>query len=342
MSLCPMKKRVCIVGCGAISPLHLESIKKIDNCELVAVCDNNKERADKAATKYNVRAIYNFDEAVSDEAIDALHICTPHYLHVEMTVKALEIGKYVVLEKPFAIDSDGLQKLVEADEKHSGKLCVILQNRLNPCVKMLKEIIDEKGRENILGINAFMTWCRDEKYYSQDAWRGKWSTEGGGVIINQAVHLIDLIDYLSSGIEKLKCNISNKSLQGIIEVEDTADALLYLKNGTRATFYSTNAYKLNNPIQLVVNFKDVAYRYADNFLYEIKNNEMPKVLIGDNMEINGKPCWGNSHIDVINNFYNSIKTGGKDYISLKNAVTSAKILLAMYESGKNDGIEVEI
>ena len=134
-------KNVCVVGLGAISPVHIKAIKEAKHASLYAVCDIVKEKADEISKKENVRAFYDFTEVISCSEIDSVHICTPHYLHVDMAIKALEAGKYVVLEKPAAMNLTELKKLKEADEKYEGKLSLVLQNRVNPCVIELNEEI---------------------------------------------------------------------------------------------------------------------------------------------------------------------------------------------------------
>lgn len=334
-------KKVCIVGCGAISKVHALAVKKAQEAELYAVCDINKERANSLANKYKVKAIYNFDEVISDENIEAVHICTPHYLHANMAVKALAAGKYVVLEKPAAMNRAELNMLKGFSDKYGGKLCLILQNRYNGCVKMLKKLVEDETNGKMLGAKAFVTWHRDKEYYAQDEWRGKWATEGGGVLINQAVHTLDLLGWLCGGIKAVKASMSTKALCGAIEVEDTLDAYIELKNGVFACFYATNGYGLNSPVCVEINFENVTYRYADNYLYKIENDKSPEVISGKNIDVEWKSYWGDGHTELIQNFYKQAAGFGNNYISLDDGFNSSAALFAIYESAKNGGIRVE-
>ena len=135
----------CIVGYGAIGPVHANAINQINGVTLYAVCDINNERAKKCANEYNCIIYNSFDEMLKDSSIDAVHICTPHYLHKEMTLKALKAGKDVVLEKPVAISKADMDELVEFvnSSENKNKLCVMLQNRRNVCIEKWKEIISE-------------------------------------------------------------------------------------------------------------------------------------------------------------------------------------------------------
>ncbi len=335
-------KKVCIVGCGAISSVHANAVKNSENAELYAVCDINKERAQKLGKKYDVRIFDDFDEVLSCSEIDSVHICTPHYLHANMTIKALESGKYVVLEKPAAMNLSELKRLILADEKHKGKLSLILQNRTNSVTVKLIDELKTNDCGKLLGSKAFLTWNRDSAYYAQDAWRGKWATEGGGVMINQAVHILDLLCLLSGGVSSVKATMTNKSLSGIIEVEDTADALFTLKNGAKAVLYATNAYSFSSPINIELNFENITYRYADSFLYKIEKGKMPEIIADDKVKVKWKNYWGSGHQSAINAFYDAISGKNSDYITLNDGLNSAKALFAMYESAKNNGLEIKI
>ena len=335
--------KVCIVGCGAIGPVHARAVCNAKNAELYAVCDNNKERADSLSEKYKVKVFYDFDEMLCDNEIDSVHICTPHYLHVPMAKKVLEKGKYVILEKPAAINYAELDELCEYDKKYPKKLGFILQNRRNKRIQVLKDcILNDAGKGNFIGAKAFHMWSRTPEYYANDSWRGKWSTEGGGALINQAVHSLDLVDWLCGGISAVRASISTKLLDDCIEVEDTVDALLDLKNGARACFYAVNTYTQNSPVNIEINYENVTYRYADEYLYRIKKGQIPEIIAGENVDVGWKNYWGDGHLGVIDSFYNVMCGEDGEYISLSDGISSAKAVLAIYESAKNGGKKVYI
>ena len=331
-------KRVCIVGCGAISGNHAAALQKTDEANLVAVCDINRERADKLAEKYNVKVYYDYAEVLADDSIDSVHICTPHYLHTDMAIAALEKGKFVFLEKPVAISTEQLDRLIEVEKKHPGKLAVCFQNRTNPCVVTLKkemENLEENGA--FKGSKAVLTWHRTAEYYAMDAWRGKWETEGGGLLINQAVHTLDLLCYLSGDANAVMGTMATKVLSDCIEVEDTAEAVIFLKNGMRSCFYGTNAYSTDSCYNVEINFEKTTYRYADNFLYKIKKGERPEIIADDQMQAEGKSYWGDGHSRIISIFYEKGNAG----MSLAEAEPTFRLLFAFYESAFKKGEKVE-
>ncbi|MBQ7793293.1 MAG: Gfo/Idh/MocA family oxidoreductase [Clostridia bacterium] len=329
---------VCIVGCGAIGPIHASAVEKAASATLCGVCDNDKERADALAKKHKVKAFYDFGEVLADKNIDSVHICTPHYLHKDMAIAAMQASKNVVLEKPAAMNNAEFSELLATREQTGSKVCLVFQNRTNGGVEKLKEIAESGEYGELLGIEGSLLWHRDEAYYKHDDWRGKWATEGGGLMINQAVHLVDLFSFLGGGIKSVRASISTKYLNGVIEAEDTCDVLFGMQNGIRGCFYATNAYNSNKPMRIELQFEKALFRYADSRLYKITDDAC-EVIASDNTDTLGKRYWGTGHQRVIGEFYYALENGG-DYISLEDGINSSRALFAVYESAKMNGKEI--
>lgn len=334
------RKKACVTGYGAIGPVHANALIKCDRADFYALCENDPERAEKCREKYPDVVIYSdFDEMLSDNNIDAVHICTPHHLHVPMAKKALLAGKKVVLEKPAAMNEAELSELLSVPGAED--ICVMLQCRTNNCTQKLKSIIkNDPSIGRLTGICAFLTWNRTPEYYMHDSWRGKWATEGGGLLINQAIHTIDLMDQFG-GITAVRASVSTKKLSSVIETEDTADAHFSLKNGADALFFGANTFSSNPPPRIEVCFENALFRYADEKLYKISENGI-EVIENDKRADIGKKYWGSGHLSVINSFYASLTGEDTPYIRLKDALHSAKIIYAMYESAKNNSKEIII
>lgn len=324
-------KNICIVGYGSIGPIHANAIAETQNGHLYAVCDINPDCIKRCQTEYpHVIGYENFDEMLKDEHIDSVHICTPHYLHYEMIIAALNAGKFVVAEKPVTINREDFDKLLH--HEHIDKLALVFQNRLNPCVQMLKSTISEKKLGAIQCIRAILTWHRTPKYYQAASWRGKWATEGGGLMINQAVHTLDLMSYLAGDIQAVQSNMANFSLHDIIEVEDTCSAHLQYTNGITGIFFATNAYGANSSPEIEIRFENGIARYIDEKLYV--NGE----LIDQNTITSGeKSYWGTSHSTLIRNYYDY-----GIYFKITDAKNTMYTLFSMYESAKNGGITVQV
>lgn len=322
-------RNVCIVGYGAVGPVHAAALEAIENVQLYAVCDINLQKLNVCRDKYGCKGFSDFDEMLLDTNIDAVHICTPHHLHKEMAVKALAAGKAVVLEKPVGISLAEMEELrAISKEQTKMPLCVMLQNRTNACVAKLKEQIESKDVGALQGIIATLNWHRDEAYYEQDAWRGKWQTEGGGLLINQAVHLVDLMLYFGGAVKEYKSDIHRWRITGI-EVEDTASAIVQFENGAKGVFHATNCYITDEAFQLELRFEKAHFRYADGLLYEILDGNARVLAKDEKLQI-GKSYWGCGHQTVIRNFYE-----GKDYPGIEDAYGAMKFVFEIYDKKKS-------
>ena len=334
--------KAAIIGYGCIGPNHAGGIFDTEYGEIYAICDNQKDRADRGAEKYGCIAYYDIKDVLKDENVDVVHICTPHYLHKDMAIAALAANKDVVLEKPLAMNREELEELMEAEKASERKVCVMFQNRKNDAILKLKELVETEAYGKIVSNSGFMTWIRDGAYYKADAWRGKWETEGGGVLINQSVHLLDMMRFVGGEIESVKASIATRQWNDYIEVEDTADALFYYKNGMRGCFYATNAYGTTTPFQMVVECERGRLRYCDNYLMVIEGKEPPKVIDSNDFNAPGKACWGSGHATVIHEFYKALHEGTEQFLSFESGIGTAKLLCAIYESAKNDSQEIKL
>ncbi len=327
-----MKLNICIVGYGAIGPVHANAIKKIKNVTLYAVCDINDSRARQCADEYNCIVYNDFEEMLKDCNIDVVHICTPHYLHKDMTIKALKSGKDVVLEKPVAINKNEMDELVAFvnSDENKKKLCVMLQNRRNVCIEKLKEIVLNNDLGKLKGIIGNVFWKRDEAYYNQDEWRGKWATEGGGLLINQTVHMIDMMLYFGGKVEDFKASINHWHISNI-EVEDNAQVLMYFENGARGIFNASNCYVVDEPYILDLLFEKAHYRYADNCLYKIGEKGAEYITSDKSVKV-GKSYWGSGHLTVISSFYDSLNGNGEHYTDINDAYDTMKLVFDIYDN----------
>lgn len=311
------------MGYGAIGPVHAEALSSIESVTLYGICDIDKERADKGATEYKCKASYSLESCLKDKKIDSIHICTPHYLHFEMIEKCLAAGKMVVTEKPITMTKEEFTLLLS---KYEGKpVYPVMQNRTNTCIATLKKIIavdPELGQ--LKAIKGVLTWRRDASYYESAAWRGTKAYEGGGVLMNQAVHTLDLMIYLAGNVKSVTATTSNKSLQGVIEVEDTVDALMEFENGAIGIFYATNAYGKNSKPQIELEFENASFQYINNILYRDQ-----LFVCRNDHKFSGKDYWGSGHGRLLYDVY----ANGKAF-TVKDVKNTMQTMFAMYESAE--------
>lgn len=324
-----------IIGCGLIHKSHVKGIEASEYATLSAVCDIDRAAADKAANENAVKAYYSIDELLNDGEFDVLHICTPHYLHAEMAIKAMQHKKHVICEKPMAIHSADARKMIEAAKENGVLLGVSFQNRYNSSSIYIKELLKSGRMGKIIGARAFVTWDRSEKYYALADWRGKIATEGGGVLINQAIHTLDLMQwFIDSPAKEIKSSISTKRLEGFVETEDTADALITFENGVRAVFFATVCYTNNAPIMLELHCENGTILLADKLRVKIKGED--EIELDVNRPTCEKDYWGTGHGCLINEFYKAVLEKRPFAIDGEEAIKAVEIVEAIYEFARKN------
>lgn len=222
--------RVGLVGCGKVGGLHAEALRSIPEASLAAVCDQSIERAAEFAKQYSVIAFTDLDVMLRSSRLDALIVATPHPLHASATIAAAGVGVSVLVEKPMAATLDDCDAMLLATRAAGVRLGVISQRRWYEPVLRMKHAIDAgKIGTPILGIVSMFSW-RDQAYYQSDPWRGRWQTEGGGVLVNQAPHQLDLLQWFMGPIESISGDWANLN-HPFVEVEDTAVAQVRFQSG---------------------------------------------------------------------------------------------------------------
>jgi UDP-N-acetyl-2-amino-2-deoxyglucuronate dehydrogenase len=224
------KVRCAVVGLGAIGPTHVDAIDKIDNAELVAVCDMARVKADNYAESYGCKAYYDFDEMLTDKRIDLVHICVPSGLHAELGVRAAAAGKHVLTEKPIDVTLEAADRLIAACEDAGVLLSCISQHRFDDAMIDAHDAL-EKGLFGKLTFGASHTkWYRSQEYYDSGDWRGTWALDGGGALMNQSVHYVDMLQYMMGEVEEVSAYCATLA-HVRIEVEDVAAAALKFRSG---------------------------------------------------------------------------------------------------------------
>jgi len=255
---------------------------------------------------------------------------TPHYLHTPMAIKAIQHNKHVVLEKPVGINLGELKLLHEVVAQSDRVIGVTLQNRFNPTTIKMKEIIDAGSLGQFVSSKGILTWCRKDEYYSDSDWRGRLDKEGGGLLINQAIHTLDLLEYIGGPIDRLEAHLANFT-HPEIEVEDTAMIALYYTTGATGCFYGTNSYGENSQIEMGFSFENGELVLQDQQLFLIRQGEKT-CLAHDKVSIGDKSYWGMSHQLIIHNIYEAILSGGKPKVTLDDAIRATELVLFAYKN----------
>ena len=326
-------------GCDIIrvACLNMDDAKAIGQIKkgihIPLVADIHFEKAQDYAERFHTKPYASLEEMIEKEQPDVLHVCTPHYLHVPMTQYALERGINVFMEKPPAISFAQLDQLKQAVYASKAKLGLCYQNRYNPSYRAAKEFIASGAAGKVLGARGLVTWNRPAPYYTQSEWRGKLATEGGGVLINQAVHTLDLLSDLLGKPDWIDASLSNHHLKGLIEVEDTLEA--YIRFGEKvACFYATNAYCADVPPLIEISCEKVTVRIEDlDVSYRYPDGTITKPEVERPVPI-GKSYWGSGHTACIGDFYKALENNTDFALELPVLENSIRLMLGAYESAR--------
>ena len=312
--------KVAIIGYGVIGKVHAEIIPQYGT--LAAICDTDPAVLEAAPAE---RRYTDYREMLDEVKPDVVHVCTPHYLHAEMVIEALSRGIHVLCEKPLCIRMEDIGRILEAERRSRATLAVCHQNRYNSANLFVKKYLEGKTVTAAVGQ---VSWHRDEAYYGSGEWRGKWETEGGGVLINQALHTLDLLQWMCGMPETLTAETSNLSLKGVIEVEDTATLLCRGTGSGNFTLYATNGSAKSCPVEITLSVGRETVKL------------MPKyVVIGEKLypfaetrRLLGKECYGSGHEALIADYYDCIGTGRKFPIDGAEGAKVVRLILKAYES----------
>ncbi len=322
--------RAAIIGCGSIYKLHANALLHTEQSELACVIDNRPERAQRAAELYSCQWYSDWTSILEDDSIHVVHICTPHHLHHTMGLEFLKHGKHVLCEKPIASEVRDAEAMIAAAESCQRHLGVVFQNRYNPNARRAKELLAQNHLGDVLGVKAIVPWHRDRAYYNSERWRGHWESEGGGVLINQAIHTIDMIQWLAGDITSVQGQVATCALADTIEVEDMASGYLQFAGGQTGVFFATNDYTTNAPVEVELHCLEGTITLRGEDL--IVNGEPMATPSDRSQSIIHKSYWGLGHEDLIQRFYQAVAENRRDYVSGRDGLRALQVVKAFYHS----------
>ncbi|MGL5313222.1 MAG: Gfo/Idh/MocA family protein [Peptostreptococcaceae bacterium] len=326
-----MALRVGVIGLGDVSMIHLHAIKSSEKAELVAVCDIDETKSNLIE---NVNFYTDYIEMIEKENLDCVHICLPHYLHYPVTKQVANLGVNVLLEKPLCLDTEEAERFRHLSDSIDTNVCICLQNRYNNTVERIEEIVKSGVYGKVIGLKGIVAWNRPKDYYTVKPWRGKMEFAGGGVMINQAIHTLDLMQLLGGEIVSIKGNIDN-FLDYDIEVEDTVNAMINFENGAKGVFFATIANATNSSVELEVILEKGMFIIRDSKLYRQVDGEL--IELAEDEKLSGaKHYYGASHAKLIDRYYDCLLSNSTDYINIEDAIPSIKIIESIRYSSEND------
>lgn len=328
------KLKVAIVGLGAVSFAHKGGIENSKLGDLVAVCDHNGQKLD-SYIEDGIKGYTDLETMLAEEELDVVHICLPHDLHTWAAKVCLDKGVHVFLEKPIAHNYQEAKEIRDYARTTPAKVAVSFQNRYNNTSAKLKELLqDQETYGRVTAIKGLVIWYRPEEYYKEKKWRGLMDRAGGGSIINQAIHTLDLIQWYGGRVKSGKAKLS-QLMNYDIEVEDTAVARFELEDGVIAYFNSTNAYAVNSSVEVEVVTEKTKFKIKNGELRQYGQNGF-KVLTEDIKFVDAKSYYGASHTRAINSFYQAIVDDSLDFVRLTDGLEAMLMVDLMQKSSEED------
>jgi len=365
-----MKKYgVGVIGCGAIFIMHAYPLHRMEETEIKAVCDVKSEALKAASGLFHCDAYDDYHELLKRDDIDVIHVLTPHHLHAPMAIDAADAGKHVLIEKPLAISMEQAWAIVEAGKRNKVTIGVVSQNRYNAASVAIKEALTGGDLGKVVGQRVILSWAKPADYYEKSEWRGTWEEEGGSLMIDQAIHVMDLARwFVGDEIESVEASIANRNHPDI-ETEDTAEGLVTYKSGVKSVFFATNNFTYNAPVVVETQCENgTALMEFDRAVITYKNGQELTVVNDpreriDEDEYRGffneessqvamrtlrewgvimlpvtwktpKAYWGATHVKQLEDFYTSLRKGERPDVTAEVAIKTQALIMAVYESAK--------
>lgn len=332
--------KVAIIGCGNIASAHAKAVRETEGMELLAVCDVIKEKADKFAAEHNVKKVYyDFYKVLEDKEVDIVAICTPSGMHGEMVVAAAKANKHIMCEKPMEINHQKLDAIIDAIDKYKIKMACVFQRRVQQIPIKVKKALDSGIFGKVLVADAYLKYYRSSEYYKSADWRATWELDGGGALMNQGIHGLDLINWLMGGAYSVyalcKAQLHN------IAVEDTALCVVKYKNGAVGMIEGATCIMPGQETRFEIHCENGSIIFNDSGIKSWFLNgkeEADGVLLNSEggTQNDPKAIDAFSHTPLYEDLLDAIKNNKKPLITSQEGREAVDVILAIYKSSKEN------
>jgi predicted dehydrogenase len=331
--------KIGIIGTGAIAVKHAQAIGSLPNASLLGLFNPNSASAERATDKFSAPVYSDWKEFISLADLSVVCICTPSGLHLEPALKAIQAGKHVFVEKPIEVTLDRADQLIRAAEAKQVKLGVVFQNRFSPDFIRLNEAVKAGRFGRILMGNAAINWFRDAAYYSSSQWKGTIEFDGGGALINQAIHTLDLLLEVMGEVESVFGKV--KTTLYPIEGEDLGAALVSFKSGAMGTVTAGTSLYPGYPERLeIYGTEGSAILEAGKLIaWNVRGTEspIPKTGLTSASGSSDPNAIGfELHTAQWKDFLKSIETGNQPEVDGPKSRKSLELIRAIYHSSKEE------
>lgn len=333
-----------IIGTGAVAAAHAMAITNSEFADLKAVYDVVPERAREFAAKYNAIAVDSFEEFLKVPGLEAVTVATPSGFHHDPVVAAAKAGKHILCEKPLDITLEKIDDMIRQCKESGVLLAAIFQSRFKGAVAAIRKAIDEGRFGKLVSVSAKQLWYRDSSYYKSASWRGTWAIDGGGALMNQGSHTVDLLLYLGGEVKRVCGHTAN--FVHDIEVEDTAFARMDFTNGASGTLEVSTACQPGYPVVIeITGTKGSAILKADtlarwNFVEERPEDEEIRKKFAEGSATSGGASAAmdfdyRSHMLHVDNLARAIRNGEELILSGKDGRLAVEFIQAVYASSRS-------
>lgn len=343
-----------IIGTGSISGIHAKAIAAMDGCSLHSVFNHRPEKAGQLAAEYGAKAFSNFAEFLADPELEIVTIATPSGAHFAPALDALKAGKHVICEKPLEITTARIDEMIATAAACGKTLAPILNRRFHPAMSAFKEACEQGRLGKLTSASCYVKWFRDQAYYDSAEWRGTWKLDGGGALMNQAIHSIDALLYLAGPVKSVQANTACLAHEHI-EVEDAAVALLEFENGARGVIEGStcNWSGTGHPARIQLCGTEGSVFLADE-MFEVwdfkhplpQDEQIRKSLMRENEAALGandpKAIDFHQHQRNFEEMVSAIREGREPVASSRDARKSVALIEAIYQSAAADGAKVRL
>ncbi len=327
-----------IMGTGSIANWHVKAIRETGLGQVIGAYSQSSDSLLSFCEKYMLKPYKTYDDMLADKSIQVICICTPSGLHYEHIIKAAKAKKHIVVEKPMAISSEQCDLIISTLEKYQVTLAVAYQSRFNETFIKVKRAINEGVFGNIMFADVYMKFHRSSDYYESSKWKGTWKLDGGGALMNQGSHGVDLLLYLLGDVNSVfgRC----KTLKHNIEVDDTTVASIEFKNGAIGVIQvSTSIYPgLPRKIMIHGDKGSVVIEEDTIISFELKEGIIPEdIKSGENDDFSASDPFDftiEGHIAVYNNFLSCLNNSETPIINQYEGRRSIDVITAIYKSAK--------
>lgn len=332
-----------ILGAGLVAPFHAKGIRDSQGGKLIAVCDTAKERADKLAATFGVKAYYSFDEMLKDPDIDVVNVALPNHLHKDPVIQSACAGKHVITEKPPAMSLLDTDAMIAACRDAKVKFSCTVQCRVRKAIQAMKKAVDTGRFGKLLHADAYMKWYRSTEYYHSDAWRMS-RKSGAGVTVQHAFHYIDLIQYIAGPAKSVQARMTNLA-HPAVPLEDTLLAFIDFKCGAQGVVEASTALWPGTDVRIEINGTDgTAIMSGEKVVVWKFKEERPEDaeirLYGNQAQATGAggaADFGHAdHQVVIQDMIDAIRTDREVVIPVASVRPTLEIVLAMYQSAAHN------